>query len=342
MSKQLSAIEAIIKLDLNNLESPNILTESDKIIFNSLKNRLSEILSLLKRAASIASLQQQVPSSIRSNFTSIAEEFLNNYNEINQLKFNGETAIVIEQFKNKINRVENYCSTFYNVNTTPNALSTISCLLFYSKDFDEDIKSDLSNLKKDLELEVTKAKGLQAELTKSASVVTISNYAQTFNQQEIKYKNAALMWCVFGFVIFISFIITLICSIHCNWFPNTTILTSKYSSLISTKEIFNYPILITKAFIISMFVYIITFCFKQYNINKHLEVIHQHKKNSLNSYRLFEASLQNIDDTIKNTLLREVAKAIYSIPNSGFVSNEKNSNSESNFFDITKVVKEQN
>ena len=339
MSKELTPIEAIIKLDLNNLQPPNILTDSDKDNFNSVKLKLEDILKLLKKLAPIASLQQ-VPSSIRLSFKGIADEFLQCYNEISQHSINGETSTVTEQLKQKLKRVESYCFTFYNVNTVPNALFTISSLLFYSKDFDEDIKSNLSTLKSDLITQVAAAKALKDELSEKASIVTISNYAETFAQQETSNNTNAFNWALCGCTILIFFITGLVCSIHCNWFPNTIILTSKSGNIISTQEIFNYPILITKAFIISMFVYIITFCFKQYNINKHLEVIHQHKKNSLNSYKLFEASLQNVDDTIKNTLLQEVAKAIYSLPNSGFIANAKESSKESNFFDITKVVKE--
>jgi hypothetical protein len=78
--------------------------------------------------------------------------------------------------------------------------------------------------------------------------------------------------------------------------------------------------------LVSLIVYFIYFCFKQYSIYKHLAVINQQKKNAFNSYTLFAAGIGEKDTETKKILLMSLARTIHESINTGFLSSKQAEN----------------
>jgi hypothetical protein len=87
---------------------------------------------------------------------------------------------------------------------------------------------------------------------------------------------------------------------------------------------------------ISITIFFISFCFKQYSVNRHLSTINKHRANAFGSYKLFEALAK--DGPEKNVLLHQLAKAIYEQTSTGFINDKGGINPS--VLEITKMFGE--
>lgn len=81
-------------------------------------------------------------------------------------------------------------------------------------------------------------------------------------------------------------------------------------------------------------------CGKNYRIIRHQQSVNRHKANGLKSFLLFREAADN-DEATRNTVLLETTKAIFSTPDSGFISSNSNSNqsgSEIRIIDSTRAA----
>jgi hypothetical protein len=62
---------------------------------------------------------------------------------------------------------------------------------------------------------------------------------------------------------------------------------------------------------VSLWVYVIVYCFKQYAIFSYLREVNQQKKNAFSSYTLFDAAVGDADTEAKRMLLMSLAKTIH-------------------------------
>ena len=97
-----------------------------------------------------------------------------------------------------------------------------------------------------------------------------------------------------------------------------------------------YAKIFTRFLAIGTGIYLITFAFKQYSINKHLAVLNRHRANALNSYKLFTGLIDQADTNSRNALMLQVSKAIYEQSNTGHLSS-KNQDSTS-IIEMTKYI----
>ncbi|MBR9921343.1 MAG: hypothetical protein GYB31_10935 [Bacteroidetes bacterium] len=98
--------------------------------------------------------------------------------------------------------------------------------------------------------------------------------------------------------------------------------------------------LITRLLVISLAIYVISFCFRQFSINLHLYTVNKHRQNVLESFRLFIETTGKEDPSIRTTLMLEVAKAIYEIGATGYLSGKNLSDNNPSIIELTKVIKE--
>lgn len=150
--------------------------------------------------------------------------------------------------------------------------------------------------------------GIETEVRVKVSKHILSNYANIFLGQADKHSHkpfqksfrlggAAEKWLLAGIVCLAAFIIFLV--------------LSAYNFEIIQDNKINYSLLTAKISIIVVLIYLITFSFKQFSINKHLYTLNKHRENTLNSYKLFIETIDKDDSQIRNTLMLEVAKAIF-------------------------------
>jgi hypothetical protein len=115
-------------------------------------------------------------------------------------------------------------------------------------------------------------------------------------------------------------------------------LLNESNNIKSSHEIINVPVLATKVMLISLIIYFIVFCFKQYSIVKHLSVVNQQKKNAFNSYTLFAAAIGEKDMEAKKALLMSLAKTIHESINTGFLTSKQSEQSLIQNIDATKLA----
>ena len=84
-------------------------------------------------------------------------------------------------------------------------------------------------------------------------------------------------------------------------------------------------------------IFVISFSFRQYSINKHLSTINKHRQNGLNSFKLFVESINKEDYESRNSLMLQLAKAIYKKTTTGYI-NDKNQGVNSGIIEITKMI----
>jgi|GEM_PF-4694737 len=169
----------------------------------------------------------------------------------------------------------------------------------------------------------------------------ISDYAEIFKEQAYehshwKYDDKKRMrvsvgnsekWLIMGFFSLVVFIY---------------ILLNLRRILGSPSELFGnelYSFLITKIFIISMSFYWITFCFKNFSIHRHLSTLNMHRSNALGSFKLFLNSVDREDNSVRNTLVIEVAKAIYEQGKTGYLGSRDKEVTSSPIIELTRLAK---
>lgn len=171
------------------------------------------------------------------------------------------------------------------------------------------------------------------ELKIKTSEQTVSDYAGVFKSNAENYKESASKWLYAGIGISIGFVIYLILTTTLGFLP-TEVFDANQNFVH-----YSYTNLATKILIIAVIIFLMSFSFKQYYINKHLHTLNLHRQNALNSYKLFTKSIVGNDTSSQNALMIQVAKAIYEAQSTGFL-NEKGQNVNSGLVEITRLIGE--
>jgi len=330
----MSVYDEIKASNIDNIKAPEYLTPNDIANFQKSKENLNEIRRILAKTAVIASLVG-LPSSLSERLQGILSQYLEFYKKL-QADVSGQSTIDAGNYFRQLHeQIKSYHNQVFEVSSSNYTMATLNAISTYGNELTQGVDQKTTELINTLEDQIGKAKKLTEELDLKAKQFVVSDYARIFEKQERKNRNLSNLWLALAVAIAAFFISGLIYTIKHDWFSITTILKSTTNNLASTKEVFNYPLLISKFLLASFLIFLITFCFKQYSINKHLQVINQHRKNAINSFKLFEASLDKTDGS-KNILMLQLAKAIYELTHTGFLSKEGTPNSQ--FIEWTKMI----
>lgn len=245
--------------------------------------------------------------------------------------------------------IRNYYNECFNLDRKdkPNLLDCYSYAKSLNKP-DNDFIDELNGLKTDLADNISNAadlvKSLEGkdgevdtileELKKKASQQTVSDYAIVFGNEAVKYKDFAKNWLITGICISVVFVVFMILSALTKFLP---------TEIVSETGVFlryDFTNLASKVIIIAVIIFLMSFAFKQYSVNKHLQTLSQHRQNALNSYKLLTASIIGDDTNSRNALMIQVAKAIYEHSQSTGFLNEKGQNVNSGIIELTKIIGE--
>ena len=151
-----------------------------------------------------------------------------------------------------------------------------------------------------------------------------SSISDSCNSVEIKTRNlgSAQIWLMVA----VMLSALLVCAIFDQRL--NTLLPIDKNNLIAT--------IFTRVLAITIWLYLITFSFKQFSINKHLATINRHRSNALNSYKLFMNTISESDTNAHNTLMLTVAKAIYDQGSTGYLPGKSQENSS--ILELTKII----
>ncbi len=119
------------------------------------------------------------------------------------------------------------------------------------------------------------------------------------------------------------------------WFPSLKDIVQTVNGNPITTQIYDVPNILIKVTILSFLVYLVTFSFKQFSINKHLYTTIKHRENAISSYKLFSDTISKDDTTSRHALMIEVAKAIYELSKTGYISEKESGNTS--FVELTRL-----
>jgi hypothetical protein len=234
-------------------------------------------------------------------------------------------------FQELINNLLAFNENFFSLNVRntkyPAAVSGyFICSEILRLNFESEM-NELMIIKSQISSSIIKYDDLISELQKKSAEEVTKNYAQMFEDDAILNKKSGDNWLyviaftILAFLIFIYFedILTPL-----DYKGSSSILTLSY---------------VKRLLVVSFFLYIITFFAKQYSIKMHLHTLNKHRKNTLNSYKLFMQSISNEDTDARNALMKEVAKSIYEAGQTGYINIKDNAENNTLLTEITKVIR---
>lgn len=199
------------------------------------------------------------------------------------------------------------------------------------RDFQSSIDSEkkkvtdvLSNVSEKNTAIETLLKGLQE---KAKSVIT-ENYSQKFKDQAETHNWVSYLWLGIGVLTMLIFFILIFCTDIYNRLPTET--------LSERGSIYNLTNIVLKIAIISIQIFFISFAFKQFSVNRHLYTVNKHRANAFDSYDFFAKAVKDDKDST-NTLMLQLAKAIYEQSSTGYLTEKGNVNP--GILEITQLIK---
>lgn len=319
-------------------------------IVKNVKTELQEMKVVVDMLLNIKD-KTELPAKVKTKITNFNSSIVGFVTEIER-ELNGTSNDITnrkEQLATQITKYYNQCfnsnqnNYLYLLETLAIANSFVKPELKNSnelKKLQKDYESKLGELSdslitiKESELQLKKNKQqsetILDELKKKTSEQTVSDYAVVFGEQSDKHRDIAKQWLTVGICISSIFIILIVVSALTNFLPTEHIIQDKVTG-------YNISNIITKALIIALIIFVISFSFKQYSVNRHLQALNTQRQKALNSYKLFMASISKDDINSRNALMIQVAKAIYEPQSTGFL-NEKGQQVNSGLVEITKLI----
>lgn len=342
----------------NSIRQSNSITEYESFTISELKreelgvksfqeisSKLAEIKEMIDEMISIAETNTTIPSGLVEQIYGYANSFSEQAKEIKAYNIDNDQS----NFQNR-NRIINRVLQWYNSlllgydvannNRAYNFLPLYSFFKNYTLLSLQKDKTELDALKKNVGDTNSKAIELLGLLQAKASGESVQDYAAIFQKEASIHSNihisfkpfkikfgSAQIWLLLSIFLIVcfGFLIAKVNSILPIDFEksNTSIITLE---------------LLTRLVVISFAIYLISFSFKQYNVQKHLHTLNKHRENTLNSFKLFIESVDASDTATRNALMLEVAKAIYESGQSGYISSKDSGDSSPSIIEMTRFV----
>ena len=323
----------------NNLTVEKLVREDiGSAGFSKLHEKLTTIRSMINDLIAIATTAPD----ISNIYLDVLFNYISAYNSHGSklVQYNPDANNSTQTKHTIINAVEGlYTYMLTGVDSTGQRPANMTFVALYSvlkqRQFDNISSNiiDVENNKAEFIDLKTKTEQLLATLQDKAKEVSLHDYSEIFSKQaelhskwDRKNLGSAQIWLISTFVLislFICFISKIEILYPINISANATIITIEY---------------LTRVLIISFFIYLITFCAKQFNIQQHLSIVNKHRENTLNSYKLFIDSLGDSNSEIKHALMMEVAKAIYDSGQTGYLGSNDKSEGSPSLIEMTKYV----
>jgi hypothetical protein len=163
------------------------------------------------------------------------------------------------------------------------------------------------------------------DIRTAAAETAVHKFSNNFFTQATQHQRASYGWLIAGILFILSSF----------WFGFQFFdKTIKLASDATNSQIIQNAI--TKLFVISAVLSGIALCFKNYKANRHNYIINTHKVNSLNTFRLFVDSTEDI--TIRNAIITQAATSVFSIPSTGYISTEAENDSSNKIIEVIKNI----
>ncbi|AWL09713.1 hypothetical protein HME7025_01862 [Aquirufa nivalisilvae] len=311
--------------------------------FTEIKDPLNEINLLIKEMIKYSELNDHIPQGIKEQVITIVTQYNDFSNLLKSYNFDLDAQNSFRKRTSLINNIKEWHKNIYSGkdSSTQGAyfLLVYNTIKTYNLSSFQNDKNEIEIIKQELISTTKKAEDLFVQLQSKATEETVQDYALIFQLQArqhsywsfsispfiLKFGNAQT-WLVISILVLSTFV----------WFAinlNSIIPIdlNKAPSVVTLE-------LLSRLLIVSVSVYMISFCFKQYNVQNHLATLNKHRQNTLNSFKLFISSIDQSDSTTRNALMIEVAKAIYENGNSGYISSKDGGDSSPSIIEMTRIV----
>ncbi len=326
------------KLDFEKIFKKNLGEEN----IESLKPIVEDVYSKLTQVNDFGI--NSVPKNLIYNFFSGVNQFFQNIQSISEMSN--------ENFITQKNSIENRVKQNYEniLLNWPQVAAVISLKIQDNNNESiaqiDSIKTDIKNtkefidsIKSDYETALTDFKTKFKEELQSSQLISEKN---TFENRASSNRKNSNYWLGGSVIIFLLLIILLYCFfinplLEVHNIDLKFIRNFNNNKLDFSKNILWYQLIkvaFLKLLIISMLVYILTFCIKNYNVEKHNFVINTNKVNSIQS-SLYFLNNNLIDNDVKNEIIKLVCQSIFSHQNTGFLGKDSE---PSNPIFIDKII----
>lgn len=324
-------IENFRNLNLRQIEISNFV---DKQIWNQSIEKLSELKLFIDEMLRIINSNTQIPKTLVENTNTYANNLLKLVEQLSEDTKGHASEIVNkkEQIVREIDEWHRNCIIRSNNNSQSIGFyDTFNTLKNLEKGNYENELNEIKTIKNRILSDKESVDTILKELQKKTSTVTMSDYAQVFSSESDTHNKNSRNWLIVGILLIIFFLCVLLFTDFYDKFKTEEILsdgkTIKY----------NISNLLIKLLIFAVQIFVISFSFRQYSINKHLSTINKHRQNGLNSFKLFVESINKEDYESRNSLMLQLAKAIYEQTSTGYI-NDKNQGVNSGIIEITKMI----
>lgn len=338
--KEHKNIQEFLTRDIEVLSNPDFGVKN----FNEIKDRFREMRDMIMEMIEIGEIAS-IPSGLVNQVYGFANTWSNFHKQIESYNLDNDGKSEFKNRQNLINSITQWydgCMIGYdaqNSNKPNNFLSVYNSIKnFNLKDIETERKK-VADLVSDFQTKKIAVDAITEEFRKKSGEQTLSDYSVIFQNESERHScfkinkkdkvkiGAAELWLGLG---------VSLAGLFCYLLISGTL--NDILGIITTGE--SGVILInvlTRLIIISIWIYLISFSFKQYSVNKHLSTLNRHRSNTLNSFKLFIESIDPGDSMTKNALMLEVAKAIYEQGMTGHLAGKGVDNSPS-IIELTRFV----
>ena len=184
----------------------------------------------------------------------------------------------------------------------------------------------LNNANNDLKTKIEEFDKVIQESKEAIAKENVHKHAHIFNSESVLHKNSARNSLILLSVIIIIIVSFSLFSLFL-WIPEIKIEESM--------KIIQFSI--TKIVILTTLFYALSLALKNYKAHKHNEIVNKHRQNSLLTFQTFSMAADN-DPAIKNAILLEATRTIFSAQQSGYLNNEGDSENPNRIIEIIKNV----
>lgn len=175
----------------------------------------------------------------------------------------------------------------------------------------------------------SESKRILDNLEDAAKKTGITKHSTIFATQAKEHKTISVLWLI-ATIALSGFMLGIIYYLF-KENPFEELLKDPVNSL----QLVQFSILKIVAF--SILSYLIILCIKNYNAHRHNYIINIFKKNALATFQTFIDSTS--DDQIKNTILLETTRAIFSQNSSGYLKHESDDSSPNRIIEVVRDIK---
>jgi hypothetical protein len=312
MSDKFDLIDAVNSISLNGFQSAfkkYIQTQQDnKSDFDKINN-----------------LEAQV-SNVISNFRGVKDSL--NINK-DYLEYNKQESDLLQsELKSLNNSISRFMydvtlKTSYSVDGSADV--SLSAVIVYLNN----IFSYLSTMI--LKSKVNRIEGELKEVQRLSAGVAVAEYAKIYSDDKDRNETLSEIWL---FVSYAALSITLIFAFY--HFENFADDVRDNAHIYTSNSALVLYALI-KIFLTGLFVSITLWAAKMYKIERNLWFINRQKENALNTFKAFHNAAGE-NPAIREAILMEATKSIFSANNTGLIQNENSSDESMKIIEIVKNV----